>query len=59
MYYFYGGVAYLSLKEYDRAMQFFSVVISAPAEQVSGAVLRCGANIVIEAGFVRFRCLRS
>jgi hypothetical protein len=34
LYYYYGGVACLSLKQYDRAMQFFSVVISAPAEQV-------------------------
>ena len=45
LYYYYGGVAYLSLKQYDRAMQFFSVVISAPAEQVcvcvGGGVMIC------------------
>eukprot|EP00035_Acanthoeca_spectabilis_P017521 m.367909 g.367909 ORF g.367909 m.367909 type:complete len:431 (-) comp16666_c1_seq12:62-1354(-) len=47
MYYFYGGVAYLSLKEYDRAMQFFSVVISAPAEQVSAIMIEAYKKYVL------------
>eukprot|EP00036_Acanthoecidae_sp_10tr_P001763 CAMPEP_0182931644 /NCGR_PEP_ID=MMETSP0105_2-20130417/29018_1 /TAXON_ID=81532 ORGANISM="Acanthoeca-like sp., Strain 10tr" /NCGR_SAMPLE_ID=MMETSP0105_2 /ASSEMBLY_ACC=CAM_ASM_000205 /LENGTH=433 /DNA_ID=CAMNT_0025070117 /DNA_START=43 /DNA_END=1344 /DNA_ORIENTATION=+ len=47
LYYYYGGAAYLSLKQYDRAMQFFSVVISAPAEQVSSIMIEAYKKYVL------------
>lgn len=41
MYYYYGGMVYVGLKKYERALQFFSVAITAPAE--------CTSQIMLEA----------
>eukprot|EP00039_Didymoeca_costata_P024555 m.10643 g.10643 ORF g.10643 m.10643 type:complete len:431 (-) comp4300_c0_seq1:304-1596(-) len=32
---YYGGIVYIALSDFDRALQFFSIVLTAPAETVS------------------------
>lgn len=41
MYHYYGGMVYVGLKKLERALQFFSVAITAPAE--------CTSQIMLEA----------
>ncbi|KAG1674089.1 COP9 signalosome complex subunit 3 [Nymphon striatum] len=39
LYYYYGGMIYVALKEFDRAIYFFEVAITAPSHAVSHIVL--------------------
>lgn len=38
-YYYYGGMAYCAVKKFDRALEFFSVAISVPADSVSSVMV--------------------
>jgi len=39
LYYYYGGICYVGMKRFDRALQFFEAVISAPAVVISAVMV--------------------
>eukprot|EP01123_Difflugia_compressa_P000565 TRINITY_DN10659_c0_g1_i1.p1 TRINITY_DN10659_c0_g1~~TRINITY_DN10659_c0_g1_i1.p1 ORF type:complete len:442 (-),score=45.67 TRINITY_DN10659_c0_g1_i1:143-1468(-) len=47
LYFYYGGIVYLGMKQYTKALQFFEVVISAPAIVISAIMLEAYKKFVL------------
>jgi len=47
LYFFYGGVAYIGLRQYEKALEFFEIVISAPALESSAIMVEAYKKYVL------------
>ena len=47
LYYYYGGMIYAALKNYDRALYFFEVAITTPAMAVSHIMLEAYKKYIL------------
>jgi len=47
LYFYYGGMVYIGLKQYRRARDFFSLAISAPAQVLSAIVVECYKKFIL------------
>ena len=47
LYYYYGGMIYAALKNYDRALYFFEVAITTPALAVSHIMLEAYKKYIL------------
>lgn len=47
LYYYYGGMIYTAVKNYDRALYFFEVVITTPAMAVSHVMLEAYKKYIL------------
>jgi len=47
LYYYYGGICYIALKQWDKAIEFFETVISAPAVMASAIMVESYKKLVL------------
>lgn len=47
LYYYYGGICYVALKQWDKAIQFFETVVSAPAMMTSAIMVEAYKKLVL------------
>jgi len=53
LYFYYGGIIYLALKKYSKALEFFELVVSAPAIVGSAIMLSAYKKFILTALIVR------
>jgi COP9 signalosome complex subunit 3 len=47
LYYYYGGICYIALKQWEKAIEFFETVISAPAMMTSAIMVEAYRKLVL------------
>jgi len=47
LYYYYGGICYVALKQWDKAIEFFETVVSAPAVMASAIMVEAYRKLVL------------
>ena len=53
MYYYYGGMVYTSIKQYDRALYFFEIAITTPSLAVSHIMMEAYKKFIL-VGLIRY-----